>query len=137
MIEKAREKVTAENVRFSIADLTQPWPCEDEAYDLVVCNLVLEHIEGLPFIFSEASRVLRERGEFLINELHPFRQYAGKKARFDKGEEVIEVPAFVHHISDFLSAASNNGLTLLKLNEYWHVEDQHKPPRIISFLFGK
>src|SRR5258705_4310637 len=36
MIEKAREKVQAENVKFSVADLTQKWPCEDQSYDLIV-----------------------------------------------------------------------------------------------------
>ncbi len=86
MIEKAREKVRTENVKFSVADLTQHWPCEDRSYDLIVCNLVLEHIEDLSFIFSEAFRVLEENGRFLINELHPFRQYEGKKARFNTGD---------------------------------------------------
>ena len=137
MIEKAREKVKAEHVRFSMADLTQRWPCEDEAYDLIVCNLVLEHIEDLSFIFSEAQRVLEGGGEMLINELHPFRQYEGTKARFNKEEAVTEIPAFVHHISDFTTSASENGLTLVWLNEYWHEQDQGKPPRIISFLFEK
>jgi ubiquinone/menaquinone biosynthesis C-methylase UbiE len=137
MIEKAQEKIKAENVRFSIANLTQKWPSEDETYDLIVCNLVLEHIEDLSFIFSEAFRVLEEEGRFLINELHPFRQYEGKKARFGEGEEVTEIPAFVHHISDFLNAALNNELTLVKLNEWWHEDDQSKPPRLISFLFEK
>src|SRR5688500_14911113 len=47
MIQKARQKVKADHVRFSTADLMQRWPCEDRAYDLVVCNLVLEHIEDL------------------------------------------------------------------------------------------
>ena len=137
MIEKAREKVEAESVKFSVADLTQKWPCEDQSYDLIVCNLVLEHIENLSFIFSESFRVLTEKGRFLVNELHPFRQYEEKKARFDKGEGVTEIPAFVHHISDFVNTASNNGLRLVKLNEWWHEADQGKPPRIISFLFEK
>ena len=137
MIQKAREKVKAEHVRFSMADLTQRWPCEDEAYDLIVCNLVLEHIEDLAFIFSEAQRVLEDGGEMLINELHPFRQYEGTKARFNKEEGVAEIPAFVHHISDFTNAASENGLTLVWLNEYWHTQDEGKPPRIISFLLEK
>ena len=137
MIEKAREKVTAENVKFSVADLTQKWPCEDTSYDLIVCNLVLEHIENLIFIFSEAVRVLEQRGRFLINELHPFRQYEGKKARFGTGEDVTEVPAFVHHISDFVNFASNSKLTLITLNEYWHEKDQGKLPRILSLLFEK
>lgn len=137
MIEKAKEKVKAENVRFSIADLTKTWPCEDQAYDLVVCNLVLEHIEDLSFIFSEAFRVLEEGGRFLVNELHPFRQYQGKKARFSSEQGVTEIPAFVHHISDFVNAASADELTLAKLNEWWHEEDKNKPPRIISFIFEK
>jgi ubiquinone/menaquinone biosynthesis C-methylase UbiE len=137
MIEKAKEKVKAENARFSMADLTQRWPCEDQAYDLIVCNLVLEHIEDISFIFSEAFRVLADSGKFLVNELHPFRQYEGKKARFDHGEGVIEVDAFVHHISNFVNAALNNELRLVKLSEWWHMEDQNKPPRIISFVFTK
>jgi malonyl-CoA O-methyltransferase len=137
MIEKAREKVKAENVRFSVADLTQRWPSEVGTYDLLVCNLVLEHIEDLSFIFSEGSRVLVGGGRFLINELHPFRQYEGKKAVFQGEAGVTEIPAFVHHISDFLNAASHNGFNLLKLDERWHTEDLNKPPRILSLLFEK
>ncbi len=137
MIGKAREKVKAQNVQFSVADLTQKWPCENTSYDLIVCNLVLEHIENLIFIFSEASRVLVQEGRFLINELHPFRQYEGKKARFDTDKGVAEIPAFVHHISDFVSSASNSKLTLITLNEYWHEKDQGKPPRILSLFFEK
>lgn len=137
MIEKAREKVKAENVRFAIADITHKWASEDESYDLIVCDLVLEHIENLSFIFSEAFRVLEIKGRFLINELHPFRQYEGKKARFGKDDEVTEIPAFVHHISDFMNAALDNKLTLVKLREWWHEKDQNKAPRMISFIFEK
>ena len=135
MIEKAREKVKAQNVRFSMADLTKRWPCEDGAYDLITCNLVLEHIEDLSHIFSEAARTLRPAGTFFINELHPFRQYRGVKARFDKVGETVEVDAFIHHISDFTNATEANGLKLVKLNEYRHEEDEGKPPRLLSLIF--
>ncbi len=137
MIAKARDKVRARNVKFSTADITKKWPCQDKTCDLIVCDLVLEHIEDLSFIFAEAFRVLQRKGKFLINELHPFRQYEGKKARFNRDEEVTEIEAFVHHISDFTNAASENGLRLVSLNEWWHAADQNKPPRIISFLFEK
>ncbi len=137
MIEKAKEKVKVGNVRFSMADLTKRWPCEDEAYDLIVCNLVLEHIQDLSHIFSEAARTLSPQGRFFINELHPFKQYEGKKARFYRDEEIIEVAAFVHHISEFMHAATASGFKLATLNEYWHEEDQDKPPRLVSFVFEK
>lgn len=137
MVAKARDKVRAGNVRFSIADLTKKWPCEEASFDLVVCDLVLEHIEDLSIIFSEASRVLKTKGKFMINELHPFRQYDGKKARFTRGEAVTEIEAFIHNISDFTDAASEQGFTLVRLNEWWHTADQDKPPRLVSFLFEK
>ena len=137
MIEKAMEKVRTENVKFSTMDITKIWRFDDASFDLVVCNLVLEHIENITFVFSEASRVLESKGRFFINELHPFRQYAGRKARYQKDGEVMEIDAFVHHISDLLNAAATNGLRLIKLNEYWHEEDQNKSPRLISFTFEK
>ncbi len=137
MIAKAREKVRAENVTFSFTDLTRRWPCDDVSYDLIVCDLVLEHIEDLAFIFSETFRVLKAKGRFLINELHPFRQYEGKKARFNQGQEVVEIQAFIHHISDFTNTASDSGLRLVFLNEWWHAADRDKPPRLLSLLFEK
>lgn len=137
MIEKARQKVQAGNVRFKQADLTQRWPCTDSAYDLISCNLVLEHIANLSHIFAEATRTLAPQGRFLINELHPFKQYRGTKARFEHGGEVVEVDAFVHHISEFLRAAETHGLTLVRFDEVWHEADSDKPPRIASFLFEK
>ena len=137
MIEKAKEKVRAQNVRFSVADITNKWPGNDEEFDLVVCNLVLEHIPDLAFIFSEAARVLQNKGSFFVNELHPFKQYEGSKARFYREDETIEVDAFFHHISEFTNAATSNELTLVKLNEYWHETDQNKPPRLVSLMFIK
>jgi malonyl-CoA O-methyltransferase len=137
MIEKAKEKVLAKNVTFAMADITQPWPCDAEEFDLIVCNLVLEHIEDLSHIFAQAARTLSTGGRFLINELHPFKQYKGTKARFERGTEIIEVDVFTHHISDFTNAAAAHGLKLAKLNEYWHAEDENKPPRIVSFIFEK
>lgn len=137
MIAKARQKVTAGHVRFEMADITQPWNCKDDSFDLITCNLVLEHIGDLDHIFAEASRTLRSGGQFLINELHPFKQYGGTKARFERGADIVEVDVFIHHISEFMNAAKAHGLTLVKFDEVWHKDDADKPPRLVSFVFGK
>jgi len=136
MIEKAKVKVKAENVKFSMMDITQAWNFGDRAFDLITCNLVLEHIENLPHIFAEAARTLQPNGRFFINELHPFKQYGGTKARFERAGQTVEVEAYVHHISDFIRAAEVHSLKLISLNEYWHTADQGKPPRLVSFTFG-
>jgi malonyl-CoA O-methyltransferase len=135
MLEKARLKLTTDNVRFSMADLTLRWPCEDAAHDLIVCDLVLEHIKDLNHIFAEAARTLRPRGWFFINELHPFKQYGGTKARYEQAGRTVEVEAYVHHISEVIAAGQGNGLRLRSFREYWHAADAGKPPRIASFVF--
>jgi malonyl-CoA O-methyltransferase len=137
MMARARAKPGIDNVAFAVADLTRPWPLTDRYADLVACNLVLEHIENLSFVFSEASRCLVERGCFFVSELHPFRQYQGTKANFQRDQETTEIPAFVHHISDFLNAAKSSGFALKHLKEWWHAQDQDKPPRLVSFWFEK
>jgi SAM-dependent methyltransferase len=137
MLREAKTKVTSDHVSFFLADLTKPWPARTRSFDLVVCNLVLEHIEDLAPIFYQASQSLAAGGQFFVSELHPYRQYQGVKANFRNEQETIHIEAFVHHISDFIEAAHENGLTLRMMKEWWHEEDSNKPPRIVSFLFEK
>lgn len=135
MLTKAKEKVLADNVTFTVADLTRSWPCASRSADLIACNLVLEHIGDVSFVFAEAARVLVAGGCFFVCELHPFRQYQGTQARFQHDQTTTEIPAFVHHLSDFTNAADANGLVLERFQEWWHEEDQDKPPRLASFMF--
>jgi len=135
MIAKAKEKSAFDNVTFTVADINQPWPCEDRSANLITCNLVLEHIAQLRFVFAEAARVLADGGQCFISELHPFRQYEGVQATFTRDDETTQIPAFVHHISDFIAAAEASNLKLSRMNEWWHDLDRGKPPRLISLIF--
>lgn len=137
MLSLAKAKLDSERVVFVVADLTKPWPCKSESFELIVCNLVLEHIEDLDAVFAEVSRALKSGGRFFVSELHPFRQYKGTKANFQTDDEAIEIHAFVHHLSDFTESARVNGLVLRRMKEWWHEEDQNKLPRLVSFMFEK
>jgi malonyl-CoA O-methyltransferase len=137
MINKAKEKLNSDNITFLVSDITEKWICGDRSVDLITCNLVLEHIKEISFIFSEAYRVLINGGIFFISELHPFKQYLGAKANFKINEEIIEISSFVHHISEFFNIARDNGFTIENFQEWWHEADVNKPPRLISFFFRK
>lgn len=137
MLSQAKEKIKSDKVLFAVADLTKPWPCKNEAFELIVCNLVLEHVSDLSSVFSQVSRSLVPGGEFFVSELHPFRQYQGTQARFQRDLEAIEITAFVHHLSDFTESASRHGLSLQMVKEWWHDEDQNRLPRLVSFMFEK
>jgi ubiquinone/menaquinone biosynthesis C-methylase UbiE len=137
MLAQARAKGFGATVTFTEADLMRPWPCADQAVDLIACNLVLEHIADLTVIFAEAARTLAPSGHLFICELHPFKQYLGSKATFQRGQTRIEPPAFVHHIADFFDAAARTGFTLTSLREWWDDDNRQTPPRLVSFLFVK
>jgi len=137
MLKQAKAKIDDGNVLFVVADLTKPWPCKTESVELIVCNLVLEHIEDLTPIFAQASQALTAGGLFFISELHPFRQYQGTQARFQNDQDTIFIGAFVHHLSDFFEAAEQNGFLFRTMKEWWHEEDQNTTPRLVSFMFEK
>lgn len=134
MLVKARQKIKSKNVQFLQTDLTKDWQVENDSIDLISCNLTLEHISDLNFIFNQAFQKLKQGGVFFISELHPFKQYTGSQARFESSEGLVKIDAFTHNISNFLEAASKNGFQLLELNE-WFDDDKKGIPRLVSFLF--
>ena len=138
MLAKAREKLGhLPNVSFSVADITKRWPCARQSADLVTCNLVLEHVRDLSPVFSEAARALVKGGWLFISELHPSRQYLGTVANYRRGGQTTRIPAFIHHLTDFLESARNSGFTLKTLQEWWHEKDEGKPPRLVTFVFER
>lgn len=137
MLRLARARVTHPHVTFVKTDLTAAWPCADRAADLVAGNLVLEHIADLGFILREAFRCLIPGGRMFICELHPFRQYQGAQAMFERDQVQVDIPAHVHHISDFLHAAEDAGFGLASLQEWWDDDSRGGAPRLVSFLWEK
>ncbi len=137
MLARAKEKINTDKVNFIQADITQEWSFVKTPYDLVSFSLVLEHIENLDAVFYEVSKTVTKGGYVYIGELHPFKQYAGSKARFntDKGEQVLT--CFNHHISDFMQATEKNGFEITELNEYFDEDDRTTIPRILTMLFRK
>ena len=137
MLAKAKEKITLTNVAFKQTDITRPWTFGTACYDLVTFSLVLEHIADLDAVFDEAAKALKPGGYIYIGELHPFKQYAGSKARFETNEGLQVVECFTHHVSDFVQIAKKNGLVLVDINENFDDDDRDNIPRILTVLLKK
>lgn len=131
----AREKVKTENVSFELANIAQPWNFSVKKADLITCSLILEHIEDLGFVFEQASQRLNSGGHFYICELHPFKQYAGTKARFENEDGLQILECYTHNISDYFHAARKHGFSLIQLDEWFDGDDRTTIPRLLSFLF--
>lgn len=138
MLEIAGEKIQSDHVSFNQCDLNEPWNVRTNYFDLVTCSLTVEHIKDLDGIFAKTYETLEKDGIFFVSELHPFKQYAGSKARYsDHDRQDVELTVFTHNISDFLASARKSGFRLLDLNEWFDNNDHGQIPRLISFIFQK
>jgi len=137
MMQQAQQKSSL-HVTFQHADITKHWQFANAEAELLTCSLILEHVQDLGHIFSQAWQALRPGALFYIGELHPFKQYQGSKARFNVAEdEVFELECYVHHISDFTENARQQGFRCLRLQEWFDEGIQGKTPQVVSFLFQK
>lgn len=137
MLNIAKSKIPDDRVVFKKADLTKDWDIEDQFADLVTSSLTLEHINDLNHVFNQANQKLKPNGLFFISELHPFKQYKGSKARFEKENGVEELETFTHHISDYLNNAEKNGFQIIEIKEWFDNSSQTDLPRLISCVFKK
>ena len=137
MLNKAEEKITDKRVTFKKSDLTKDWKIENNFVDLITSSLTLEHIKNLDHIFSQANQKLNKNGLFFISELHPFKQYSGSKAQYETENGTKELEVYVHHISEYIDDAKNNGFQLIELKEWFDENSKNGIPRLMSFVFKK
>lgn len=138
MIARAHQRIVTNNVQFVKHDVRDTWPVPSASADLVVANLILEHVHDLAPVYFEAARVLRPNGQFFFCELHPYRQLTGGQANFVDPEtgEAVQVAAHVHTVSEYVMGGIEAGFALRSLGE-WTEDDAppNTPPRLISCLF--
>ena len=121
-------------------DVREPWPVPDASADVVIGNLVLEHVAALAPVYAEAARVLRPGGRLFLCELHPERQRRGGQAHFTDAATgaTVHVPAHRHTVSQYVNDGLAAGLALRHLGEW--LEDgaaEDAPPRLLSVLFAR
>lgn len=136
MLLKAKEKIVSAKVTFLNKDITKDWDFVNDKMELVLCCLVLEHIQDIESVFKKVYSVLKKGGIFFISELHPFKQYMGSKARFEKENRLEILECFTHNISDFFLAGKRQKFSLLDINELYDDENTSFP-RILTLQFIK
>lgn len=142
MLARARTRLgpAASHVRFVQHDAREPWPVPDASVDVVVGNLVLEHVEDLAPVYGEAARVLRPAGRLWLCELHPERQRRGSQAHFVNAHtgETVQVPAHRHMVGEYVNGGIAAGLILRHLGEWLEADAaRDAPPRLLSVLFER
>ncbi len=137
MLAKAKEKINSSKVTFIQTDITGPWSFKNDYYNLVSFSLVLEHICDIDTILKNAAAVLKQGGFIYIGELHPFKQYAGSKARFETEEGTNFLDCYIHHISEFVYIAKKYKFNIVMIDEFFDNDNKTELPRILCLLLQK
>jgi ubiquinone/menaquinone biosynthesis C-methylase UbiE len=115
MLSKAAEK----NVYTSLlnADILNNG-IQDITYDLCIQVLADEHMADISLLYSEASRVIKDGGYFVIVGYHPFFLMNGTITHFHKQDgNPLAIESYVHLFSDHVKAAFSCNLILLQMEE--------------------
>ena len=70
MVDLARERL-GRDADLRVADLGEPLPYPDGAFDLVVVSLALHYVEDWGAVLAELRRVLTAGGRLLVSIIHP------------------------------------------------------------------
>ena len=79
------------------ADVDEPLPFEDTAFDVVVAGELLEHVRDPEFLVGEARRLLRPGGTFVGSVPNAFR--LKNRLRFLLGRKPEDDPTHLHMFS--------------------------------------
>lgn len=119
MLDVGLNKTDATGIQVVTHDLTEPLPFPDAAFDVVVCTLVLEHIEHLLPVFREMRRVCSLDGWVYVSDIHPVMRLRGGQAQFSdrvRGEEV-RPRGRAHQISEYVMSILRAGLCITEMDE--------------------
>jgi ubiquinone/menaquinone biosynthesis C-methylase UbiE len=90
----------------------------DDTFDLVVCSLALTHERDLAKPIAEFARVVKPHGRVILSDIHPMNVLILGQGFFsDEKGDFAFVRNYVHHISSYVDAITNAGLTIRRCVE--------------------
>jgi malonyl-CoA O-methyltransferase len=118
-------------ITWRIGDLTAEFPAAGEAFDVIVCAVVLSFLPDWAKPLAELGRVLRPGGTLILSDYHPHGLHQARATSLATGRrdnapffrfttaagEEYRIPQYPYRLADVFAAAQNAGLTLEHIAE--------------------
>jgi malonyl-CoA O-methyltransferase len=97
-----------------IADVTLQEEC-----DVIICALVLGHVEQVESSLDRLSRALKTGGELIITDFHPVQSALGAKRTFAHPQtgETLEIRHYAHSLQFITGYLTSCAMEILRLEE--------------------
>ena len=138
MLNTAISKAATEglDIEFHRIDICS-WTKDDRVFDLVLCCLVLSHVEDLATAMRDLVRRVGSNGHLIISDFHPYNLLVGMRTSFFHGETKFYLPNFIHLPSEYIQLASGKGMKLVEFHETGHIDGFPQMPATISVVFRR
>lgn len=102
-----------------VAAAGESLPFRPRSFDLIVCALVLGHVEHLGAALAIVADLLRPGGSLVVSDFHPYATLRGWQRTFvDSGESTtFAVAQHLHQFSDYVRELGQSGLRIEALEE--------------------
>jgi malonyl-CoA O-methyltransferase len=91
----------------------------DGTFDVVICSLVLGHIEQLKPTLSRITKAVSQAGTLIITDFHPFLTLSNSKRTFldlSTGKR-YEVQHYLHLFGEYFAILQDNGMQIESFEE--------------------
>ncbi len=102
-------------------------PASLGTFDLVLCCLVLSHVEDIRAALSKLAGLLNQNGRMIVSDFHPFNLMIGWRTSFFHAGCKYVVPNYLHQPSEYFGAMRNCGLVVedfLEVGSFPQLPDQ-------------
>jgi len=147
MLELARKRL-GPSVDVRRADLNEPLAFDDERFELVICPLVIHHVNDRAAVLREFFRVLRPGGNVVLSTQHPTTDWLRKGGSYfdvreeedvwKRGDDSYTVRFWREPLTSLCAAVAEAGFLIERLveplpvetmRERWPEEWGKAPPR--------
>ncbi|HZY81736.1 MAG TPA: class I SAM-dependent methyltransferase [Cyclobacteriaceae bacterium] len=114
MIEEARKNCP--NATLVCADLSRAI-IEENFYDVVICGLVLGHIENVEPVLVKLANALKMGGKIILTDFHPYQSMMKAKRTFKYESKVFEVKHSIHKLDEYFMILKRAGVEIRTFKE--------------------